>query len=76
MGRQRLANPGAIQASGEGAERPERVNNLTVRNGAPGAPFMRLTAIRGQPGPFRYRLMFINSAIMASVVVITLALAW
>ena len=76
MGRQRAVNPGTIRRPEEDVKHPERVNNLTVRNRAPGCPALRLTASPGQPGRSDYLLIFINSAIMASVVVITLALAW
>lgn len=60
----------------EGGKVPERVNYLTVQGRAPGCPFKAAYRNPGQPGPLGYRLMFISSAIMASVVVMTLALAW
>jgi hypothetical protein len=71
---QQAANP-AKKASRGGGKSPGQVNKLTVGTRGRIAPCGRLTAVQGQPGPLGYRLMFISSAIMASVVVMTFALA-
>ena len=42
----------------------------------PGCPCPAACRKPGQPDPWGYRLMFMSSAIMASVVVMTFALAW
>lgn len=71
---QQTANP-AETASRKGGKPPEQVNNLTVQGRVPGCPVHAAYRNPGQPGPLGYRLMFISSAIMASVVVMTFALA-